>query len=92
MKKEEVIYEKELVEAYTWAKAETVTTKATIQEARMYDQITRGELAKMMVERKKGRGAEVEGSEGNGCVAETYSDYANADEETKQYMLEACTM
>ena len=31
-------------------------------------------------------------TEGNGCTAETYSDYGSADAETQQYMLEACAM
>ena len=52
----------------------------------------------MMVEWKRGRsegsGAEIEGNEGNStnCTVETYSDYASADTETQQYMLEACAM
>lgn len=53
----------------------------------------------MMVEWRKGTSEgsreEVEGSEGserNGCTAETYGDYAGADAETQQFMLEACTM
>jgi hypothetical protein len=90
---EKVVYDEEIKTAYTWAKEEKVTTQPTIQDARMYDSLTRGELAKMMVEWKKGRS---EGSgvdvEGNGCTAETWSDYANADAETQKYMLEACTM
>lgn len=93
----EQMYDEEMKEAYTWAKEKEVTTQPTIQEARMYDTLTRGELAKMMVEWKRGRtGKEIEGNgeeaEGNGCTAETYSDYESADVETQKYMLEACAM
>jgi hypothetical protein len=60
-----VVYDEEIKEAYTWAKEEWVTTQPTINDARMFDTLTRGELAKMMVEWKKGRGeGEGEGSVG----------------------------
>jgi hypothetical protein len=91
-----IVYDEEIKEAYTWAKEEGVTTQPTINDARMFDTLTRGELAKMIVEWKKGKveenGEEIEGSEGNNCVAETYSDYASADAETQQYMLDACAI
>jgi uncharacterized delta-60 repeat protein/uncharacterized repeat protein (TIGR01451 family) len=88
---ESIVYDEEIKTAYTWAKEEGVTTQPTIQDTRMYDTLTRGELAKMMVEWKKGRGEETEGSE-RGCTAETWSDYASADAETQKFMLDACAM
>ncbi len=94
--KSPVVYDEEIITAYTWAKEEGVTTQPTIQDASMYKTLTRGELAKMIVEWKKGRGEGngegVEGSEERECNEDTYSDYASADEETQKYMLEACSL
>jgi len=42
-------YDPELVEAYKWAYKNGITTMPTIEEARLKDNITRAELAKMMV-------------------------------------------
>ena len=36
-----IVYDEEMKEAYTWAKEETITTQPTIQEARMFDTLTR---------------------------------------------------
>jgi hypothetical protein len=38
-----------LVDAYIWAYQNGITTMPTIEEARLKDNITRAELAKMMV-------------------------------------------
>ena len=42
-------YDPELVDAYTWAKGEWITTMPTIESAKVDDYITREQLAKMMV-------------------------------------------
>ena len=38
-----------MIDAYNWAYSLGITTMPTIEEARLDDGITRGELAKMMV-------------------------------------------
>ena len=43
------VYNQELIDAYTWAKWEWITSMPTIEDARMDEWITREELAKMMV-------------------------------------------
>ena len=41
-------YSQEFVDAYHYAFAHGITTMKTIDEARLYDPLTRGELAKML--------------------------------------------
>ena len=42
-------YDQELIDAYNWAYDLWITSKSTIDDAKLYDNITREELAKMMV-------------------------------------------
>ena len=88
--KSSIEYDEEIREAYTWAKEEGVTTQPTIQKARMLAPLTRGELAKMMVEWNRNEEFAKIGKNNEVCT--TYSDYDSADTETQQYMLEACSL
>lgn len=78
----------EVVDAYEFGKKHGLTTK-DLKEARLYDSLNRGELAKMMSAYIKN----VDGKEpvdNPVCDITTYGDYDTFDDELKMYIKMAC--
>ena len=78
----------EVVDAYEFGYENGLTTQ-TLEEARLYDGLNRGELAKMMSAYIKN----VDGTEqvdNPVCDITTYDDYASFDDELKMYIKMAC--
>lgn len=78
----------EVVDAYEFGKKHGLTTK-DLKEARLYDFLNRGELAKMMSAYIKN----VDGKEpvdNPVCDITTYGDYDSFDDELKMYIKMAC--
>jgi hypothetical protein len=83
------IIDPEIIQAYIWAKKYGITTMQTAVEARLYDPLTRAELAKMMsvfsihIAWKKLTQDPL-------CNVMLYSDNALMDSEQKKYIWQAC--
>ncbi|HOQ78929.1 MAG TPA: BspA family leucine-rich repeat surface protein [Candidatus Absconditabacterales bacterium] len=87
---EDIVSDPELINAYQWAYEHGITTLSPISRARLYDPITRSELAKMMSVyfMKYGNREQLKGKEG--CDGYTDIDMINA--ELRGYIKTACEL
>jgi cysteine-rich repeat protein len=82
---------KQFADVYTWAKENWLTTMQTEEEARMYDELTRGELAKMItnfVRNVLGRAYTADPL----CDASVFADNGTWDDELRSYITQACSL
>ena len=78
-------------DAYAWAREYDITTMPTEEEARMYDELTRGELAKMItnfVRNVLGRVYIYDPL----CDASVFADNGEWDNELRLYITQACSL
>lgn len=84
------IFGLEMVEAYNYAKSVWITNTSSIETARIYDPITRWEVAKMIVEYVKNvKRAQIETIQV--CSPENYKDVNNSMREAR-YISDICSL
>ena len=83
--------DQELFDAYTWAKKYGITTQDSFEKARMYETLTRGELAKMITNFSR----QVIGLDYMAdptCTASVFVDYTERDDELRSYVEQSCSL
>lgn len=83
--------DQESLDAYTWAKKFGITTQDSFEKARMYETLTRGELAKMVTNFSR----QVIGLEYRAdpkCTASVFADYTQRDDELSSYIEQSCSL
>lgn len=81
-------YSAELEAAYDYAYGVGITTQSSIDTANLYGQLTRGAMAKMMVNYAQ----EVLGKTANTSVECNFNDVANQSPEFQGYIVDACQL
>ena len=80
-------YSQELQDAYNWAYSKSVTTMSPIDNANMYGNITRAELAKMLANWAKSRGQTPDTS-----LACSFTDVASVKGDLSTAIVESCQL